>query len=67
MEKLLTMRELVRFTGLPHGTLRHWLDRGQGPKAVWTPGGHRRFRMIDVIDWHNNLYKQDKPGRQSAA
>ena len=67
MEKLMTMRELVKFTGLPHGTLRKWLDRGIGPKALWTPGGHRRFRKDDVIAWHNELYKSTKPGCESAA
>lgn len=42
-DRLLTIKQAAKMTGLHIDTLRRWGDSGEIP-VVRTPGGHRRFR-----------------------
>jgi excisionase family DNA binding protein len=43
----LTLGQAARFLGVAQSTIRKWSDSGMVP-AFYTPGGHRRFRRVDL-------------------
>ncbi len=42
-------------TGVRPGSMRKWLDNGEGPLSHWTAGGKRRFLEEDVMTWIKSL------------
>jgi excisionase family DNA binding protein len=46
-QQWLTLKEASDFLGVHFTTLRAWADRGE-IRAFRTPGGHRRFNLIDL-------------------
>lgn len=46
----LTLREASKLLGVHYTTLRRWADAGDVP-CFRTPGGHRRFRVRDLVTW----------------
>ncbi len=53
MAKSLTwvgLSEAARILGAHPATVRSWADRGDLPSQR-TPGGHRRFRRSDLVEW----------------
>lgn len=45
-----SLREAAEILGVHPATIRNWADRGDLP-ARRTPGGHRRFRRADLLQW----------------
>ena len=43
----LTLGQAAKFLGVAQSTIRKWSDQGRVP-AFYTPGGHRRFRRVDL-------------------
>jgi len=50
MKDLLTPRELAELCGVSPDTVRSWCFRKQ-IKFATTPGGHKRFRRLDVLEF----------------
>ena len=50
MKDLLTPRELAELCGVSPDTVRSWCFRKQ-IKFASTPGGHKRFRRLDVLEF----------------
>jgi excisionase family DNA binding protein len=49
-ERLLTVGQVAEILGVSSPTtVRNWLERGQFPGVLVTSGGHRRFRLADVL------------------
>jgi len=46
----LSLSEASKLLGVHFTTLRRWADAGSVP-CFRTPGGHRRFRMADLVAW----------------
>jgi excisionase family DNA binding protein len=44
------LSEAARILGAHPATVRGWADRGDLPSQR-TPGGHRRFRRADLVEW----------------
>ena len=44
----LTLGQAARFLGVAESTMRKWSDDARLP-AFYTPGGHRRFRRVDLV------------------
>jgi excisionase family DNA binding protein len=44
------LSEAARILGAHPATVRSWADRGDLPSQR-TPGGHRRFRRSDLVEW----------------
>ena len=44
------LSEAARILGAHPATVRGWADRGDLPSQR-TPGGHRRFRRSDLVEW----------------
>ena len=45
-----SLGEAAKVLGVHPATVRNWADRGELPFRR-TPGGHRRFRRIDLLQW----------------
>jgi excisionase family DNA binding protein len=45
-----SLGEAAKILGVHAATVRNWADRGELPFRR-TPGGHRRFRRIDLLQW----------------
>lgn len=45
-----SLGEAAKILGVHPATVRNWADRGELPFRR-TPGGHRRFRRIDLLQW----------------
>ncbi len=45
-----SLREAADLLGVHPATIRNWADRGDLPVRR-TPGGHRRFRRADLLQW----------------
>lgn len=45
------LTEAAKLLGVHPATVRNWADRGLLPSQK-TPGGHRRFRRSDLVQWH---------------
>lgn len=45
-----SLGEAARILGVHPATVRNWADRGELPFRR-TPGGHRRFRRPDLVQW----------------
>jgi excisionase family DNA binding protein len=43
----LTLGQAAKFLGVAQSTIRKWSDTGRVP-AFYTPGGHRRYRRMDL-------------------
>ncbi len=43
----LTLGQAARFLGVAQSTIRKWSDQSRVP-AFYTPGGHRRYRRVDL-------------------
>src|SRR5256885_3222965 len=43
----LTLGQAARYLGVAQSTIRKWSDQGRVP-AFYTPGGHRRYRRLDL-------------------
>ncbi len=56
----LTLSEASDLLGIHHTTLRAWADRGEIP-VFRTPGGHRRFRLVDLRAFLQNRVNQPAP------
>lgn len=52
--KLLTPAEVAALFGVDPRTVSRWSDRGV-LKAIFTPGGHRRYRYLDVMALRDSL------------
>ncbi len=55
MDDLISLREAASILGVHPSTVRLWSNQGILP-ALRTPGGHRRYRRIDVELWAEYLY-----------
>lgn len=44
------LSEAAKILGVHPATVRSWADRGDLPSQR-TPGGHRRFRRSDLVEW----------------
>src|SRR3989441_13230944 len=53
----LTLGQAARFLGVAQSTIRKWSDQGRVP-AFYTPGGHRRYRRLDL----DNFLNRSGPG-----
>jgi excisionase family DNA binding protein len=49
----LTVSEASRFLGVSEPTLRKWTDAGR-VAAFRTPGGHRRYRLENLIRFRDD-------------
>ncbi len=45
-----SLGEAAKILGVHPATVRNWADRGELPFRR-TPGGHRRFRRMDLVQW----------------
>jgi excisionase family DNA binding protein len=45
-----SLGEAAKILGVHPATVRNWADRGELPFRR-TPGGHRRFRRLDLLQW----------------
>src|ERR671935_1663528 len=54
----LTLGQAAKFLGVAQSTMRKWSDLGRVP-AFYTPGGHRRYRRIDL----EAFLERSGPGR----
>ena len=43
----LTLGQAAKYLGVAQSTIRKWSDQGRVP-AFYTPGGHRRYRRLDL-------------------
>lgn len=43
----LTLGQAAKYLGVAQSTIRKWSDTGRVP-AFYTPGGHRRYRRVDL-------------------
>lgn len=48
--RLLTIKELAEYLGVPVATLYQWRYRREGPRG-FRVGRHIRYRWSDVEDW----------------
>jgi len=48
----LTLGQAARYLGVAQSTIRKWSDQGRVP-AFYTPGGHRRYRRLDLDNFLN--------------
>jgi excisionase family DNA binding protein len=53
----LTLGQAARYLGVAQSTIRKWSDQGRVP-AFYTPGGHRRYRRLDL----DNFLNRSGPG-----
>jgi excisionase family DNA binding protein len=58
-----SLGEAAEILGVHPTTVRHWADSGDLPSQR-TPGGHRRFRRRDLIQWASA--RDQRPSGQSA-
>jgi excisionase family DNA binding protein len=49
-DRLLTVKDLADYLGVPVATLYQWRYRGEGP-AGFRVGKHVRYRWRDVEEW----------------
>jgi excisionase family DNA binding protein len=54
----MTLGQAAKFLGVAQSTMRKWSDLGRVP-AFYTPGGHRRYRRIDL----EAFLERSGPGR----
>src|SRR6058998_875691 len=54
----LTLGQAAKYLGVAQSTIRKWSDVGRVP-AFYTPGGHRRYRRIDL----EAFLERSGPGR----
>jgi len=52
-----TLGQAARYLGVAQSTIRKWSDQGRVP-AFYTPGGHRRYRRLDL----DNFLNRSGPG-----
>lgn len=52
MNEVFSTRELARLCGVNESTIKRWADSGKLP-CLKTPGGHRKFRLRDVLVFLN--------------
>ncbi|MFQ3534422.1 MAG: helix-turn-helix domain-containing protein [Aggregatilineales bacterium] len=45
-----SLKEAAKILGVHPATVRNWADQGHLPSQR-TPGGHRRFRTVDLENW----------------
>ena len=55
--RLLTPAEVGTLFGVDPRTVSRWSDRGL-LEAVYTPGGHRRYRYLDVMALRDSLTRR---------
>lgn len=55
MERLYTLTQICRLTGLSRWSLGRWIRTGRGPVHHRTPGGVYLFRLSDVESWIASL------------
>jgi len=48
----LTLGQAAKYLGVAQSTIRKWSDQGRVP-AFYTPGGHRRYRRPDLVNFLN--------------
>ncbi len=49
-DRLLTVKELADYLGVPVATIYAWRCRGEGPPG-FRVGKHVRYRWADVAEW----------------
>ena len=54
MNELCSTREMARLCAVNESTIKRWADSGR-LRCIKTPGGHRKFRIRDVL-WFLNEY-----------
>jgi excisionase family DNA binding protein len=52
MNEIFSTREMARLCGVNESTIKRWADSGR-LKCLKTPGGHRKFRIRDVLAFLN--------------
>lgn len=61
--KLLTVGQVAEILGVKSpSTVRNWLENGYFPNADRTAGGHRRFRIGDVLEIADRLEQERQGG-----
>jgi len=63
-EQLLSITRAAKILGVHPLTLRNWAEKGQIP-FYRTPGGHRRFRQQDLVDFLTGM-SQNKDAKEIA-
>ena len=59
-EKLYTVTQIEKLTGISRHILRNWCKAGRGPRCYWTAGQHRRFKVQDVLNWYYEQYVTER-------
>jgi excisionase family DNA binding protein len=52
MNEIFSTREMARLCGVNESTIKRWADSGRLP-CIKTPGGHRKFRIRDALNFLN--------------
>lgn len=60
-EQWISLSKAAEFLGVHSTTLRRWADDGQIPFML-TPGGHRRFALLDIQQFAAGRRKMPLPG-----
>ncbi|MGH3585604.1 MAG: MerR family DNA-binding transcriptional regulator [Pseudonocardia sp.] len=58
VERLLTTGEVARELGLSARSIARWAQEGKLIPALYTPGGHPRWRLGDVEDQLRQLRRR---------
>jgi excisionase family DNA binding protein len=59
-DEWVSLGEAAEILGVHPTTLRHWADQG-GLPSQRTPGGHRRFRRRDLLQWASSTAHEASP------
>ncbi len=58
MDKMISIQEVSKLTGVTVKTLKIWDNEGKLKPAMRTVGGHRRYRMSDIESFIGDATKQ---------
>jgi excisionase family DNA binding protein len=58
LDKLLTVKDLAEYLGVPVATIYAWRYHREGPPG-FRVGRHVRYRWTDVEQWINDRIKTD--------
>ncbi|WP_408639086.1 helix-turn-helix domain-containing protein [Nocardiopsis endophytica] len=56
------MADMARELGFSRRTAYRWLRNGKGPRTFISPGGHKRIRRTDFIEWVKDRQLDERNG-----